>query len=117
MSVRSPTNQGGTLSTITKNALREIIADVLREHRGSSPGECADQIMEALHRFSPKSFVDERVDYSSDDRYTMVAEEMIRAQAFNIDTWEIRAFKPNFTDEEVQLVDDAIGAASISVSF
>ncbi len=105
------------MSTITKMALREIIADVLRDHRGEAPGACADEIMEVLHRFAPKSFVNEMVDYSSETRYTAVAEEMIRSAAFNVDTWEIRAFKPNFTDEEVQLVDDAIGSASITVSF
>lgn len=105
------------MTTITKRALREIIADVLREHRGSAPGECADQIMEAIHRFSPRAFIDEVVDTSGDDRYTQVAREMMLAAACNVDQWEIHAFKPTFTDEEVQLVDDLIGQAQVTVNF
>lgn len=105
------------MSTVTKRALREILADTLREYRSQSPGDCADAIIEVLHRFAPKSYVDELLDKNGEDKYTAIAEEMIRAAAFNIDTWEIRAFKPNFTDLEIQSVNDAIGAASISVSF
>lgn len=103
--------------TITKQALREIIADTLREHRADAPGDCADSIIEVLRSFAPKAFIDQRIDTDSDSKYTAVAEEMIRAAAFNIDQWEIKAFKPTWSDEEIQQVDDLIGQASVTVTF
>ena len=105
------------MHTLTRTTLKELLASEIRDHRAQSPGECADAILALLKTYAPKSFSEDTVDINADERYTQVAEEMVRAAAFNIDTWEIRAFKPNFSDEEIQAVDDLIGQASIIVSF
>ncbi len=106
------------MHTLTRTTLRELVADTIRDHRADAPGDCADRVMDVLKAYAPKSFTEERADVDSEgDKYQAIAEQMIRAQAFNIDTWEINAAYPRLTDEEVTAVDDAIGAASITVSF
>lgn len=105
-------------TTLTKSVLRELLADTLREHRASAPGDCADALIATLHKYAPKSYMEERVDVETDgDKYQAIAEEMIKVAAFNIDEWEIRAAFPRLTDEEASAVNDAIGMASVVVSF
>jgi hypothetical protein len=107
------------MHTLTRTTLRELVADVLRDHRGDAPGDQADALMDLIKTYAPKAFTEERldVDTSPDAKYNAIAEEMIRSAAFDIDTWQINAAYPRLTDEEVRLVDDAIGAASIVVNF
>lgn len=104
------------MSTITKSALREIVADVLREHRSSSPGECADQIMDTLHRMAPRAFVNE-IEFSADEKLRKIARELMLAASVNIDTWEIAAYNRSLTEDEVQEIDDLIGQASVKIEF
>lgn len=104
--------------TLTKNVLRELVADTLRDHRADAPGDCADALMATLKKYAPKSFTEERIDVESDgDKFQAIAEEMIKVAAFNIDEWEIHAAYPRLTDAEVTAVNDAIGVASVTVNF
>ncbi len=107
------------MHTLTRTTLRELICDTIRDHRADAPGDCADAVMDVIKAYAPKSFVEERadVDGGAESKYNGIAEQMIRAAAFDIDTWEINAAYPRLSDDEVKQVDDAIGMASITVQF
>lgn len=105
------------MSTITKRALREIIADTLREHRADAPGDCADAIIEVLHRFSPRSFIDEVVDTAGDDKLVNIAREIMLVAAVNVADWEVKHSYPRLTDEEVSDIMDLIGQSQVTVTF
>jgi hypothetical protein len=103
--------------TLTKNVLRELIADTLREHWGQAPGDLADAVLNTLKTYAPKSFIDERRDVDAEEKYVEVAREMILAHAFDVAEWEIKAAYPRLSDMEVEAVDDLIGQARVTVEF
>lgn len=107
------------MSTITRTGLREVLCDEIRGHRGDAPYDLTDRIMAILKVHAPKAFVENHldVDATGNDRYEKLAEEMIRSHAFDVAQYEIHAAWPKLSDAEVQAIDDAIGMASIAVSF
>jgi hypothetical protein len=103
--------------TLQKSVLREILADTIRTNAGAAPGDLADQILETLKTYSPKAFIDERVDVEAGDKFVEIARAMITTAAFNIDEWEIKAAYPRLSDEEASNVNDLIGLAGVTVEF
>lgn len=104
--------------TLAKNTIREILADTLRDHRGDAPGDQADALLETLRTYAPRSFVDERLDLSGKtSRFEDIAKEMILAHSFDVAQYEIHAAYPRLSNAEVQVIDDLIGQATVTVVF
>lgn len=105
--------------TLEKLVLREILADTIRENRGAAPGDLADALLETLHTYAPKAYLDARVDVdgSPDNKYADIAREMIKTHAYDVAEWEIRATYPRLTETEAAAVNDLIGLSHLEITF
>ncbi len=104
-------------STLTRNVLRELLADTIRSTPGAAPGDLADQILETLHTYAPKAYVNERLDLEADDKLVEIAKSMIQTAAFDVEEWQIRHAFPRLSEQEAQAVNDLIGMASVTVEI
>jgi hypothetical protein len=103
--------------TLTRTVLRELLADTLRTNSGAAPGDMADAILDTLKTYSPKAFINERLDVESDNKLVEIAKAMVTTSAYNLDSWEIAAAYPRLSPAEVDAVNDLIGMSSVTVEI